>query len=169
MKKYLFTFFTTVLLISGHCIGQTKTIGWYHLLEGAQTMLLDNWVDQNKVDVGYGSNEVLLVFDFKGQKGYAIDVDGRAVQIQDMSKTRKIDTAGRVVKLTRDIDVSLNNKLTRNNNVWLIGFNPVNNSAKVLLASGEIVEIPKDSYIDIRDQLDLKWAYVYKVKDVVAQ
>jgi hypothetical protein len=145
---------------------QGNKMGWYHLLAGAQTRVLDNCVGNNKSDVYYATDEILLIFDFKGSTGYAVDIDGRIVEITDISKTKRIDTAGRVVKMVRNIDVTLNKRLTVDNNVWLVGFNPSSNSAKVLLGSGEIVEIPKDSYIELRDYFLAKNKGKYKTYPV---
>ena len=71
--------------------------------------------------------------------------------IDNLDKLKKIETEGRVVKMLKTIDISLSKKLGKDNNVWLVGFNSATNSAKILLANGSIAEIPKDSYIDIRE------------------
>ncbi len=163
MKKRLIATLLILFLNGTNAFSQENEIGWYHLLEGSQTKLLDNCVDNNKVDIGYGVDEVLLVFDFKGTKGYAVDIDGRIVEIQDMGKAKKIQVAGRVVKMIEEVDVSLNKKFNENNNVWIIGFNSVNNSAKILLSSSEIVEIPKNSFIDLRDYFIKKNAGYYTI------
>ncbi|MEN9446206.1 MAG: hypothetical protein RL728_718 [Bacteroidota bacterium] len=127
---------------------QTST-GWHHLLKGAETKVLNNWADNNNKNVFYNIDEILLVFELKGSSGFAIDVDGRVVQIMNMEKTKKINAEGRVVKMTKDIDVSLSKKFKKNNNVWLVGFNSANNTAKILLSNEEIVEIPRNLYIEL--------------------
>jgi hypothetical protein len=136
--------------ICSTAVCQNENIGWYHLLSGAKTRVLTNYVDPKR-NVAYAKDEILLFFDFKGNIGYAIDIDGRVLEITDTSKIKKIVQPGRVVKMIKDIDISLDKTLGRDNDVWIIGFNSSANTARVLLASGEIVEIPKDSYIDIRD------------------
>ena len=156
MKRiFIFTLMIVAVQLS---FGQAQKsqIGWYHLLPGSKTKVLVSYDKNSKytTDLWYSTDEVLLFFESRNNIGYAIDIDGRVLQVDNMDKVKKIDTVGRVVKIIKDIDVSLNKKLRANNNVWLVGFNPAANAAKILLSSGEIVEIPKDTYIDIREYYD---------------
>lgn len=161
------TLFLILTFLSFTSHSQEKPIGWYHLLPGAETTLLDNLLNQNKMDTKYGVDEILLLFDFKGSYGYSVDVDGRIVLISDVSKIKKIDTTGRVVKIVKEINVSLKKTLLPGNNVFLVGFNSVNNTAKILLASGLVVEIPKDAYIDLRSYFEQKNIGKYETHKVL--
>lgn len=167
MKKSLTAISLACLLTPFVSFSQIKSIGWYHLLPGTQTKLLANYVQPNS-DGAYGAEEILLLFDFKGKKGYAVDIDGRIVEIQDTATIKRIETPGRVVKITKQINVTLDKKFNPNNNVWIVGFNSANNSAKVLLSSGETVEIPNDSYTDLRDYFDVM-GKKYQPHNVVIQ
>lgn len=146
MKKVLLI---VSFILTTNLVKSQNSIGWYHLLEGAQTRVLSNWVDNNKTDVWYGVDEILLVYEVKGDIGFAIDIDGRLVQILNMNRTKKVNLEGRVVKMIKEVDVSLNKKLNSNNNVWLVGFNSVNGTAKILLSTDEIIEVPKNTYIEL--------------------
>lgn len=133
-----------------------KTInGWCHLLPNAKTRLLVNYINTDH-DVYYNSDEILLVFETNGAKAYAIDIDGRIVEVQDTATLKKIEIQGRVVKITKQVNISLQKKLHPDDNVWLVGFNSVNNAAKILLSSGEIVEIPSNSFIDLREYFETR-------------
>lgn len=163
--KSVFALFACLFIFSiNSLIAQSRHLGWCHLLPNAKTKLLVNHVNPDR-NVYYNTDEVLLLFDVKGQKGYAVDVDGRIVEIQDTATIKKIDTIGRVVKIVKAINISLDKKLNRENNVWLIGFSSAANTAKILLSSGEIVEIPKDCYIDLREYF-INQSKKYVVQDV---
>lgn len=105
MKKYIIlTILTAFYQLS---FGQSpKTqIGWYHLLPGSKTKIL---VSYNKAtnfstNVWYATDEVLMIFEYKNNIGYAIDIDGRILQIDNMDKVKKIDTpSGASVLLSAD-------------------------------------------------------------------
>lgn len=155
MKKTLVFLFFILISFNSFSQGEDNkfSIGWYHLLPGAKTKILTVYDNSAKTNPGisYATDEVLLVFEIKGKFAYAIDIDGRIVLIDNLDKLKKIETEGRVVKMLKTIDISLSKKLGKDNNVWLVGFNSATNSAKILLANGSIAEIPKDSYIDIRE------------------
>jgi hypothetical protein len=162
MKKLGLTLII-ILVFQLNSFGQSNSsknqIGWYHLLPECKTKVLIHYdkAEKNKnltTDISYATDEILLMFDFKDNIGYGIDIDGRIVQVENIEKIKRIETAGRIVKITKEVNINLDKKLTPGNNVWLIGFNSVNNSAKILLGSGEIVEIPKDSYVDIKEYLN---------------
>ncbi|RYZ26460.1 MAG: hypothetical protein EOO10_15490 [Chitinophagaceae bacterium] len=152
MRLHFSLLLSFLLLLCLTSNGQEKTAGWYHLRHGAQTKLLQNFVDQNSRDLRYNVDEALLLFEIKGIKGYAVDIDGRILEIQDTAYVRRITTEGRVVKMVKDVSISLSKTLGKNNNVWIVGFNSLNNSAKVQLSSGEVVEIPRDAYQEISEQ-----------------
>jgi hypothetical protein len=156
MKRTIILAFLVVFYQLSFGQSPKTQIGWYHLLPGSKTKILVSYdrATNFSTNVWYATDEVLMIFESKNNIGYAIDIDGRIVQIDNMDKVKKIDTLGRVVKITKNLDVSLNKKLTVNNNVWLIGFNSAANTAKILLSSGEVVEIPKDTYVDIREYYD---------------
>jgi hypothetical protein len=169
MKKSVISLLFLFCICTIKLTAQPKQMGWYFLQEGAKTKVLKSYIEKGEwsgTDIKYAVDEVLMFFDFQGTKGYAIDIDGRILEVQDISKIKKIETEGKVVKMLVEIDLSLNKKLNKENNVWLVGFNSANNTAKILLSDGNIYEIPKASYIDLKDYF-LKKGSVNQIYDVM--
>lgn len=164
MKKLILLFAISFTVIST-TIAQTEfTIGWYQVLSGAQVKVVQGNSDDanDKTDwtsISYSSNEVLLAFNFSKDKYYCYDPDGRVVLVKGKGSLKKIEVAGRPARIISSVKVGLDLSLDAENNVWLVGFNAANKTAKILLTDGTTQEIPQESIQDLKEYMDLmdKW------------
>lgn len=161
MKTKL-TFLALCFIMITNAYSQTEqfVVGWYQVLSGAQVKVVQgNSDDANeKTDwtaTSYAANEVLLAFNFSKDKYYCYDPDGRVVLVKGKGSLKKIDMLGRPARITQEVKIGLDLSIGEGNNVWLVGFNPTNKTAKILLANGTVQEVPQDSVQDLKDYMDL--------------
>lgn len=163
MKKLIILL---AFFIVSNAYSQTEQfiVGWYQVLSGAQVKVIQGNSDDatQKADwtaISYAQNEVLLAFNFSKDKYYCYDPDGRIVLVKGKASLKKIEMIGRPARIIQEVKVGLDLTLGAGNNVWLIGFNSANKTAKILLADGTVQEIPQDSVQDLKDYMDLMDKY----------
>lgn len=161
MKKTI-----TLIIVAIFLAMQTKsqtteiTHGWYQVLSGAQVKVIQGNSDDVslKTDwsaISFSANEVLLVFNFSKDKYYCYDPEGRIVIVKGKAGLKPITATGRPGHILQEVKIGLDLVLNVGNNVWLVGFNAANKTAKILMADGSVQEIPQDFIQDLKDYMDL--------------
>jgi hypothetical protein len=161
MKTLLFIF---SIAIFSNLYAQTEPFqpGWYMVKSGAQIKVVqgnseDELFDRDWQKIYYNENEVLLVFNFTKDKYYTYDPDGRVVLVKGKESLKKIDVAGRPIKISDNsgsVKIGLDLSLKNGNNVWMTGFISATKTVVVLLVDGQKVEIPQDSIQDLKEYID---------------
>ena len=160
MKKVI-----AIILFSLLNVGSIKSqtaetpVGWYQVLTGAQVKVIQGNSDDviNKTvwsDISYSANEVLLVFNFSKDKYYCYDPDGRVVIVKGKASLKKIEMAGRVGNILEAAKIGLDISLEAGSNVWLVGYNSANSTAKILMVDGSTQEIPQGKIQDLKEYMD---------------
>ncbi|MCS7078379.1 MAG: hypothetical protein NZ455_16830 [Bacteroidia bacterium] len=103
----------------------------------------------------YHANQVLLAFNFVKDKYYCYDPEGRLVVVKGKDNLEKINTAGRIGHITQRVKLDLDHSLEPGNDVWIVGFSPVNKSAIIQLLNGKKFEIPQEAVLDIKEYYDI--------------
>lgn len=164
MKKLILTF-SIVLFAALSSFAQTDAFstGWYMVKSGAQLKVIQGNSDDahNQTDTtgnpaySYSANEVLIVFNFSKDKYYCYDPNGRIVMVKGKASLQKIDVAGRPGHIKERVNLGLDHSLSKDNNVWLTGYNAATKTATILLADGQKADIPQDSIEDLKVYFDL--------------
>jgi hypothetical protein len=162
--KFLLIPVIIFFMFSAQIFSQAITFktSWYHVLSGAKIKVVKpNSADisskKNLSVINYGDNEVLLAFYFEDDKYYCFDPDARIVIVKGAASLKKIETAGRAVKISTSVIVNSSVTLGVGNNVWLVGYNSDETKAKILLNDGITYEIPATSiteFIDTYNETD---------------